>query len=402
VIDLERGSIMKIISINAGSSSLKFTLFEMKNEEVIASGLFERIGIDGSRYIIKYNGEKITEEIELPNHTETVRILLDKLIDLEIVKSYDEIAAVGHRILHGKDIFKESTLLLDSVIDQLEELVDLGPLHMRPNIAGIRAFREVLPDVPMVGVFDTAFHQTMEEEAYLYGVPYKWYEEYGIRKYGFHGTSHHYIAEQVKELLQKDQYRLISCHIGNGGSICAIKDGKCVDTSMGFTPLAGIMMGSRSGDVDPSIIPYIMEKEGKNVGEVLDDLNKNSGLLGISEISSDMRDIVTFCENGNERAILAKNKYVRRVVDYISQYYVLLGGCDILVFTAGVGENNIVIRKEICDALAPLGVKIDLEKNNTRGETIQLSTDDSSMLVYVIPTNEELMIARETLRLINR
>ncbi len=393
---------MKIISINAGSSSLKFTLFEMKNEEVIASGLFERIGIDGSRYIIKYNGEKITEEIELPNHTETVRILLDKLIDLEIVKSYDEIAAVGHRILHGKDIFKESTLLLDSVIDQLEELVDLGPLHMRPNIAGIRAFREVLPDVPMVGVFDTAFHQTMEEEAYLYGVPYKWFEEYGIRKYGFHGTSHHYIAEQVKELLQKDQYRLISCHIGNGGSICAIKDGKCVDTSMGFTPLAGIMMGSRSGDVDPSIIPYIMEKEGKNVGEVLDDLNKNSGLLGISEISSDMRDIVTFCENGNERAILAKNKYVRRVVDYISQYYVLLGGCDILVFTAGVGENNIVIRKEICDALAPLGVKIDLEKNNTRGETIQLSTDDSSVLVYVIPTNEELMIARETLRLINR
>lgn len=393
---------MKIISINAGSSSLKFTLFEMKNEEVIASGLFERIGIDGSRYIIKYNGEKITEEIELPNHTETVRILLDKLIDLEIVKSYDEIAAVGHRILHGKDIFKESTLLLDSVIDQLEELVDLGPLHMRPNIAGIRAFREVLPDVPMVGVFDTAFHQTMEEEAYLYGVPYKWYEEYGIRKYGFHGTSHHYIAEQVHDLLQKDHYNLISCHIGNGGSICAIKDGKCVDTSMGFTPLAGIMMGSRSGDVDPSIIPYIMEKEGKNVGEVLDDLNKNSGLLGISEISSDMRDIVTFCENGNERAILAKNKYVRRVVDYISQYYVLLGGCDILVFTAGVGENNIVIRKEICDALAPLGVKIDLEKNNTRGETIQLSTDDSSMLVYVIPTNEELMIARETLRLINR
>ena len=393
---------MKIISINAGSSSLKFTLFEMKNEEVIASGLFERIGIDGSRYIIKYNGEKITEEIELPNHTETVQILLNKLIDLEIIKSYDEIAAVGHRILHGKDVFKESTLLYDAVVDQLEELVDLGPLHMRPNIAGIRAFREVLPNVPMVGVFDTAFHQTMKEEAYLYGVPYKWYEEFGIRKYGFHGTSHQYIAEQVHDLLKKDHYKLISCHIGNGGSICAIQDGKCVDTSMGFTPLAGIMMGSRSGDVDPSIIPYIMEKEGKNVGEVLDDLNKNSGLLGISEISSDMRDIVTFCENGNERAILAKNKYVRRVVDYISQYYVLLGGVDILVFTAGVGENNIIIRKEICEALSPLGVKIDLDKNNTRGEMIQLSTEDSSILVYVIPTNEELMIARETLRLINR
>ena len=393
---------MKIISINAGSSSLKFTLFEMRNEEVIASGLFERIGIDGSRYIIKYNGDKITEEIALENHTEAVRILLDKLIDLEIIKSYEEIGAVGHRILHGKDIFKESTLLYDEVVNQLEELVDLGPLHMRPNIAGIRAFREVLPNIPMVGVFDTAFHQTMNEEAYLYGVPYKWYEEYGIRKYGFHGTSHQYIAEQVRELLNKDQFKLISCHIGNGGSICAIKDGKCVDTSMGFTPLAGIMMGSRSGDVDPSIIPYIMEKEGKNVGEVLDDLNKNSGLLGISEISSDMRDIVTFCENGNERAILAKNKYVRRVVDYISQYYVLLGGCDIIVFTAGIGENNIVIRKEICEALKPLGVKIDLEKNNVRGEVVQLSTDDSSILVYVIPTNEELMIARETLRIINR
>ena len=393
---------MKIISINAGSSSLKFTLFEMKNEEVIASGLFERIGLDGSRYIIKYNGDKITEELELSNHTDAVRILLDKLIALDIVKSYDEIAAVGHRILHGKDIFKESTILFDNVIDQLEELVDLGPLHMKPNIAGIRAFREVLPDVPMIGVFDTAFHQTMSEEAYLYGVPYKWYQEYGIRKYGFHGTSHHFIAEQVQELLGKDHYKLISCHIGNGGSICAIEDGKCVDTSMGFTPLAGIMMGSRSGDVDPSIIPYVMEKEGKNVGEVLEDLNKNSGLLGLSEISSDMRDIVTFCENGNEKAILAKNKYVRRVVDYIAQYYVLLGGADIIVFTAGVGENNIVIRKEICEALIPLGVKIDLEKNNTRGEVIKLSTDDSSILVYVIPTNEELMIARETLRLLNR
>ena len=399
---LKEGSFMKIISINSGSSSLKFTLFDMKDEKVIANGLFERIGMDGSRYIIKYNDEKLTEEIELPNHTETVRILLDKLLVLEIVKSYEEIAAVGHRILHGKDIFSESTVLTENVIQQLEAIQDLGPLHMKANIAGIRAFQEVLPDVPMVGVFDTAFHQTMNEETFLYGVPYRWYQDYGVRKYGFHGTSHRFIAKSVKELLGKEQFKLISCHIGNGGSICAISDMKCVDTSMGFTPLAGIMMGTRSGDVDPSIIPYVMEKEGKNVGEVLEDLNRNSGLLGLSSASSDMRDIVSLCEEGNERAILAKNKYVRRVVDYIAQYYVLLGGADILVFTAGVGENNLVIRKEICEKLSPLGIKIDLDKNNTRGEMIKISAEDSSVPVYVIPTNEELMIARDTLRILNR
>ena len=393
---------MKIISVNAGSSSLKFTLFNMEDESVIASGVFERIGLDGSKYTIKYNGDKIMEELDIPNHTEAVKILLDKLISLDIVKNYEEIKGVGHRILHGKDIFSESVFLDDGVLHQLEELVSLGPLHMGANINGVRAFKEVLPDVEMVGVFDTAFHQTMNEEAYLFSVPYRWYHEYGLRKYGFHGISHQYITNCVKELLGREDFKLISCHIGNGGSVTAISNMKCVDTSMGFTPLAGVIMGTRSGDVDPSIIPYIMEKEGKNASEVLDDLNRLSGVLGLSEASSDMRDIVSLCESGNEKAILARNKYVRRIVDYIAQYYVLLGGCDMIVLTAGVGENNIEIRKEICDKLAPLGVELDTEKNAIRGEMVKITTDSSKIPVYVIPTNEELMIARETNRLLNR
>ena len=393
---------MKIISVNAGSSSLKFTLFNMEDESVIASGVFERIGLDGSKYTIKYNGDKIMEELDIPNHTEAVKILLDKLISLDIVKNYEEIKGVGHRILHGKDIFSESVFLDDGVLHQLEELVSLGPLHMGANINGVRAFKEVLTDVEMVGVFDTAFHQTMNEEAYLFSVPYRWYHEYGLRKYGFHGISHQYITNCVKELLGREDFKLISCHIGNGGSVTAISNMKCVDTSMGFTPLAGVIMGTRSGDVDPSIIPYIMEKEGKNASEVLDDLNRLSGVLGLSEASSDMRDIVSLCESGNEKAILARNKYVRRIVDYIAQYYVLLGGCDMIVLTAGVGENNIEIRKEICDKLAPLGVELDTEKNAIRGEMVKITTDSSKIPVYVIPTNEELMIARETNRLLNR
>ena len=393
---------MKIISINAGSSSLKFTLFEMKDETTIASGLFERIGIEGSCYTIKYNGEKITEEVEMENHTDAVKILLDKLVTLEIIKSLDEIKGVGHRVAHGLDKYKESVIITDKVMEDIESTKEFAPLHVPGILKGIEAFREVLPEALMVAVFDTAFHQTMEEETYLYPVPYKWYSEYGVRKYGFHGTSHRYISECVKEILKKDNFKLISCHIGSGGSICAIKDGKSVDTTMGFTPLAGIMMGTRSGDVDPSIIPYIMGKEGKNAGEVVDDLNKNSGVLGLSQLCSDMRDLVNACDEGNHQAIVTKDKYVRRVVDYIAQYYVLLGGADIIVFTAGVGENNIAIRREICEKLSCLGIKIDLDKNNVRGEEIKLSTDDSSTLVYVIPTNEELMIARDTLSFMNR
>ena len=393
---------MKIISINAGSSSLKFTLFEMKDETTIASGLFERIGIEGSCYTIKYNGEKITEEVEMENHTDAVKILLDKLVTLEIIKSLDEIKGVGHRVAHGLDKYKESVIITDKVMEDIESTKEFAPLHVPGILKGIEAFREVLPEALMVAVFDTAFHQTMEEETYLYPVPYKWYSEYGVRKYGFHGTSHRYISECVKEILKKDNFKLISCHIGSGGSICAIKDGKSVDTTMGFTPLAGIMMGTRSGDIDPSIIPYIMGKEGKNAGEVVDDLNKNSGVLGLSQLCSDMRDLVNACDEGNHQAIVTKDKYVRRVVDYIAQYYVLLGGVDIIVFTAGVGENNIAIRREICEKLSCLGIKIDLDKNNVRGEEIKLSTDDSSTLVYVIPTNEELMIARDTLSFMNR
>ena len=391
---------MKIISINAGSSSLKFSLFDMSDESVISSGNFERIGIDGSFYTIKYNGDKISQDVELNTHTDAVKILFDKLISLGVIKSLDEIDGVGHRIVHGGSKYSTSVLVDDKVISDINECKDFAPLHNPAHILGINAFREILPEVPMSVVFDTAFHQSMDEVSYLYPVPYGWYNNYQVRKYGAHGTSHKYITEAVKDILGKDDFKLISCHIGNGGSICAIKDMKCVDTSMGFTPLAGIMMGTRSGDVDPSVIPYVMEKEGKNASEIIDDLNKKSGLIGLSEFSSDMRDIVSKCEEGDTKAILAKDKYVRRVVDYISQYYVLLEGADIIVFTAGVGENNIPIRKEICDKLACLGIKVDPDANNVRGETVKISSDDSSSLVYIVPTNEELMIARETLNLI--
>ena len=393
---------MKILSINAGSSSLKFSLFNMDDESVIANGVFERIGIDGSCYTIKFKSEKITQEVDLPTHLEAVNILLEKLLALGIIENLYEIHGVGHRIVQGKDIFKESVVVNDEVMTKLESIKDFAPLHNPANMLGIEAFKKALPDAVQVAVFDTAFHQTMDEEAYLYAVPYKWYEQYGIRKYGAHGTSHRYIALQVRKLLGTSEYRLISCHIGNGGSITAIKDGKCVDTSMGFTPLAGIMMGSRSGDIDPSIIPCVMEQEGKNAGEVIDDLNRRSGLMGLSEFSSDMRDVLAKCSENDKRCIVAKNKYVRRIVDYIAQYYVLLGGADAIVFTAGVGENNALIRKEICQKLECLGVKIDDEINNDSNRTKKISTSSSKIAVYVIPTDEELMIARDTLNLINR
>ena len=393
---------MKILSINAGSSSLKFCLFNMDDDSVIAKGQFERIGIEGSFYTIKFNSEKITQEVEMPTHLEAVNILLEKLVALEIIQSLYEIHGVGHRIVQGKDVFDKSVVINDDVMEKLETIKNFAPLHNPANMLGIEAFRKALPDAVQVAVFDTAFHQTMDEEAYLYPVPYKWYSDYGVRKYGAHGTSHRYIALQVKKILGTSEFRLISCHIGNGGSITAIKDGKCVDTSMGFTPLAGIMMGSRSGDIDPSIIPYVMEQEGKNAGEIIDDLNRRSGLLGLSECSSDMRDVIAKCEQNDEKALRAKNKYVRRIVDYIAQYYVLLGGADVLVFTAGVGENNALIRKEVCARLECLGIKIDDERNNAAGETRKISSNDSLIDVYVIPTDEELMIAKDTFNLINR
>lgn len=393
---------MKVLSVNAGSSSLKFSLFDMANNNILASGVFERIGIEGSTFTIKFNGEKIVQEVELNNHVDAVNILIDKLISLDIIKSLEEINGIGHRVAHGKDYFDKSTIINDSVLEKLRELKDMAPLHNPANLLGIEAFEKALPNIVQVAVFDTAYHQSMNEVSYLYPVPYAWYREYGLRKYGFHGTSHKYIAREAKKILGRDNYKLISCHIGNGGSICAIKDGKCVDTSMGFTPLAGIMMGTRSGDVDPSIIPYIMEKEGKNASEVIEDLNKKSGLYGMSEFSNDMRDILTRCNEGDHRALVAKEKYVRRIVDYIAQYYVLLGGVDMIALTAGVGENNKVIRKEILDKLECLGVKISDKANEIVGEEIKLSTKDSKILVYVIPTDEELMIAKDTYNLINR
>lgn len=391
---------MKIISINAGSSSLKFQLFNMENEDVIVSGLFERIGIDSSSYTLKYNGEKIKEERDIPDHTTAVNILLDKLVSLNIIESLHEIDGVGHRIVQGGDRYKESVIITDEVINDIENLKELAPLHNPAGLLGIKAFREVLPEVKMVAVFDTAFHQTMGEESYLYPVPYSWYRDYKVRKYGFHGTSHRYIAEAVAKLTGRDNLKIISCHIGSGASIAAIDSGKCIDTTMGFTPLAGIMMGTRSGDIDPSIIPYVMEKEGKNASEIIDDLNKRSGLIGMSEVSSDYRDIQNGINEGNKGCILASNKMVKTIVGYIANYYVLLGGADVIVFTAGLGENGITVRSTIIEKLSCLGIKIDEKANDFKGEIRKISAGDSSSLVYVIPTNEELMIARDTLDLV--
>lgn len=392
--------IMKIMSVNAGSSSLKFSLFDMRTEETIASGYFERVGIEGSFYTIKYNGEKVKEEIDMPNHTVAVEILLDRLISLNIISSLDEIDGVGHRIVSGGERYSKSVLVTDKVIEDLIELKDFAPLHNPAHVLGIQAVKAVLPNVPMAVVFDTAFHQTLSPVQYLYPTPYSWYKEHGVRKYGAHGTSHRYVSGKISEILGKKDLRTIVCHLGSGASISAIKDGKCIDTSMGFTPLAGIMMGTRSGDIDPSIIPYVMEKEGMNAAEVIDTLNKKSGLLGVSGISGDCRDIEDAIKEGNEQAQLALDKFVQTVVNYIAQYYVELGGLDCLCFTAGIGENGPLVREMVCQKLACLGIQIDVAKNNVRGELTELSATGADIKVYVVPTNEELMIARDTLELI--
>lgn len=388
---------MKIMSINAGSSSLKFSLFNMDNEEVIASGLFERIGIDNGHCEIKYNGEKIEQDIDMENHEEAVKLLMDKLITLNIIKSLDEIDGIGHRVTAGGELFDKSVLVDDKVIEDIISIRDFAPLHNFAQATAVKAFRSVLPNTPMACVFDTTFHQTMEKEQFIYPTPMRWYRDYKVRKYGAHGTSHRYVSEEISRVLGRDDLRIIVCHIGSGGSVSAIKDGKCVDTSMGFTPLAGIIMGTRTGDIDPSILPYVMEKDGLNIGEAIDVLNKQSGLLGMSEKSSDMRDIIDGMNNGDEQCLLAFNKYCRAVTNYIAQYYVLLGGADVICFTAGMGEKSAPTRRKICENLACLGVKIDLDANKAFGEFAKLSTDDSSIGVYVVPTNEELMIARDTL-----
>ena len=393
---------MKILAVNAGSSSLKFTLIELPEKNVVASGLFEKIGINGSCYTIKYNGEKVKKEVNLVDHSVAVKILMEELIDMGIISSLDEIEGVGHRMVHGGQEFTESVILTEDVLSRVAKYNELAPLHNPANIMGVKAFMKALPNTIQVGVFDTAFHTTMKETEYLYPVPYEWYEKYGVRKYGFHGTSHRFINKTISEYFGRNDLKVISCHIGNGGSITAIDSGKVVDTSMGFTPLAGIMMGTRSGDIDASMLSYLEGKTGETLDELTNDLNKKSGLLGISGVSSDSRDVETAADEGNERAILAQEMYAKKIANYIAMYNNLLGGADVITLTAGVGENSKTMRKSIIEKIASLGVKIDDERNDFRGEFRLISTDDSKIPVYVVPTDEELMIAMDTMELKNK
>ncbi len=397
---------MKILTVNAGSSSLKFNLISLPEEKELISGYFEKIGLSGGIYSIKINGEKIKKEADMQNHKVAIELLIKELLENNIIKSLNEIDGIGHRLVHGGDKYAKSVLIDDEVIKTVEDLSSLAPLHNPANILGVKAFKEVLPDVPMVGVFDTAFHQTMGEEEYLYAVPYDWYQNYQIRKYGFHGTSHKYITKVMQEKLGKDNINIISCHVGSGGSICCIKDSKSIDTTMGFTPNAGLIMGTRCGDIDYSIIPYYMEKTGKSLKEVDTILNKESGLLGITGAFSDHRDIEAAMKEGNKKALLANNIYIKRIVDYIAKYYVLLEGkVDALVFTAGLGENAREFRAEIVSKLACLGITLDSTKNMEIASYLDIhegiiSREDSKVPVYVIPTNEELMIALDTYNII--
>ena len=393
---------MKILAVNAGSSSLKFQLYEMPEEKVLISGVFERIGIDNSFYTIKLNGEKIRKEVELSNHSVAVGFLTKELLENNIVESLEEIKGVGHRTVQGADKISDSVIVNEYVEGIIEQYKTLAPLHNPASLVGIKAFKEFMPNAVHVGVFDTAFHQTMPEEAYMYAVPYEWYTKYAVRKYGMHGTSHKYISKRINEILGREDTKVIICHLGNGGSLSAVVNGKCIDTSMGLTPNAGIVMGSRCGDIDASIIPYIMEVTGMSIKEVDTALNKESGLLGLSGISSDSRDVEDAAKEGNKRAILAQNVYVRRVVEYIAKYYVLMGGADAICFTAGLGENSISTRKSIIERLSVLGIKLDEEANNIRGEEKLISAKDSKVPCYVIPTNEEVMIARDTYDLVNK
>ena len=375
---------MKILAVNAGSSSLKFQMYEMPEEKVLISGVFERIGIDNSFYTIKLNGEKIRKEVDLSNHSVAVGFLTKELLENNIVESLEEIKGVGHRIVEGI----------------IGDLSALAPLHNPAALVGIKAFKEFMPNAVHTAVFDTAFHQTMPEEAYMYALPYEWYTKYSVRKYGAHGTSHKYVSQRVNEILGRTDTKVIVCHLGNGGSISAVLNGKCIDTSMGFTPNAGVVMGSRCGDIDASILPYVMNITGMTPNEMDTAINKKSGLLGVSGVSSDARDVEQEANNGNKRCILAEKMYNRRVIEYIAKYYVLLGGADAICFTAGLGENAINTRKEIMEGLRVLGVKVDEEANNVRGVEKLITTKDSSIPCYLIPTNEEVMIARDTYNLV--
>ena len=394
---------MKILVVNCGSSSLKFQLIDSETEEVAASGLCERIGLDGA-LIYKVNGDKIKQEIDLPDHEVAIKKVLDTLLDKEIgvLTSLDEIGAIGHRMVHGGEKFSSSVIINEEIIKQIETCNDLAPLHNPANLLGVRACQEVMPGVPNVVVFDTAFHQTMPSKAYLYALPKEYYEKYGVRRYGFHGTSHSFVSKRLAELagLDINNSRMIICHIGSGASISAIKDGKSVDTSMGMTPLEGLMMGTRSGDMDPAIIEFICQKENITVQEMTTNLNKKSGALGLSGLSNDYRDLVEAAQGGNQDAINALDVMVYRVIKYIGAYYMALGGVDAIALTAGVGENNLELRAKIVEGLAAIGIKLDVEANAVRGDERKISTDDSAAQVWVVPTNEELAIARETARLV--
>ncbi len=393
---------MKILSVNAGSSSLKFRLYEMPEEKVLISGVFERIGIGDSFYTIKLNEEKQKKEVDLPNHEVAFKILVDELIENKIIASKEEIKAVGHRTVQGGEKYDHTVEIDEEVIADMVKYSSLAPLHNPAAITGIEVAKEVFPNALQTAVFDTAFHATMAPVNYIYPVPYEWYEKYGVRKYGMHGTSHRFVSKRMNEILGKEDTKLITCHIGNGASISAIVNGKCIDTSMGLTPNAGVMMGSRCGDIDCSIIPYIMEQENIGPKEIDNLLNKHSGLLGVSGVSSDSRDIEDGIKEGNERCILAQEMYVRKIINYIAMYYVEMNGADAIVFTAGVGENSISTRKSIMEGLAVLGIKLDEEANNCRGEEQKISTADSKIACYVIPTDEELMIVRDTYELMNK
>ena len=398
---------MKILVLNCGSSSIKYKLFDMTTKEVLAQGGIEKIGLVGSFLKLTLpNGEKKILEKDIPEHTAGIEFILNTLVSPEYgaIKSLDEINAVGHRMVHGGERFSESVLLNKEVLDAFIACNDLAPLHNPANLKGVNAVSAILPNVPQVGVFDTAFHQTMPDYAYMYAIPYELYEKYGVRRYGFHGTSHRYVSQRVCEFLGVDPKgkKIITCHIGNGGSISAIKDGKCIDTSMGLTPLEGLVMGTRSGDIDAGAVTFIMEKEGLNATGVSNLLNKKSGVLGVSGVSSDMRELEAAVAAGNPKAILTEKMYFYRIKKYIGAYAAALGGVDIILFTGGVGENQANCRSEVCEGLEFMGVKIDLEKNKVRGEEAIISADDSKVTVAVIPTDEEQMIASDTLAILNK
>ena len=390
---------MKILTINAGSSSMKYSIIELPEEKELINGYFQRIGLEGSFYDIKFNGQKKHFDVELTNHLQALELLKKDIVEEGIVSDLSEIDGIGHRLVHGGEKYKESVIIDDEVIKTCEKFKKLAKLHMPAMLSCIEASKEAFPNTKMVGVFDTAFHQSMKPSNYLYALPYEWYEKYGVRKYGFHGTSHRFINREISKEFNKNDLKVISCHIGSGASVCAIDSGRVVDTSMGFSPITGIMMGTRPGDIDPSIIEYMMDEAGMEIEQVMTALNKQSGTQGICG-KSDSRDIEDGIKAGDEKCILAEDMYAWKVANYIAMYNNMLGGADVIVLTAGIGENSKDTRKDIIDRIASLGVKIDEELNDFRGEFRKISTEDSKIPVYVLPTNEELMIALDTYELV--